>query len=201
MADEVVLNKVAVIERCLKRITEEYEDQEDELETDYTRQDAIVLNLLRASEATIDLAMHATRAGELGLPQETREAFVLLERAGKINLELSRRMQAMVGFRNITVHDYQNLNLEVVKSILENHLDDFRTFSKVMLEQGGEKLRETLNSSRLLIPLHQNPTEFSKPATSPTSSPCSRTSICSGWWVTNASVTFACWGGFRSSQA
>ncbi len=58
MADEVILNKVAIIERCLKRIAQEYEDHEDDLETDYTRQDAIVLNLLRASEAAIDLAMH-----------------------------------------------------------------------------------------------------------------------------------------------
>jgi uncharacterized protein YutE (UPF0331/DUF86 family) len=65
MADEVILNKVAIIERCLKRIAEEYEDHEDDLETDYTRQDAIVLNLLRASEAAIDLAMHAARVGEL----------------------------------------------------------------------------------------------------------------------------------------
>ena len=135
MADEVVLNKAAVVERCLKRITEEYEDHEDDLETNYTRQDAIVLNLLRASEATIDLAMHAARVGELGLPQESREAFVLLERAGRIEPDLSRRMQAMVGFRNVAVHDYQNLNLEVVKSILENHLDDFRTFAEAMLGQ------------------------------------------------------------------
>ncbi len=43
--------------------------------------------------------------------------------------QTSRRMRAMVGFRNIAVHDYQKLGLEVVKSIL----DDFRTFSKVML--------------------------------------------------------------------
>lgn len=66
MADEVVLNKLAVMERCLKRINEEYVDNEAELESSYTRQDAIILNLLRASEAAIDLAMHATRVGELG---------------------------------------------------------------------------------------------------------------------------------------
>jgi uncharacterized protein YutE (UPF0331/DUF86 family) len=82
MADEVILNKTAVIERCLKRVTEEYAQNKDELETDYTRQDAIVLNLLRASEAAIDLAMHVTRIGNLGLPQESREAFSLLEQAG-----------------------------------------------------------------------------------------------------------------------
>lgn len=139
MADEVVLNKVTVIERCLKRIGEEYEGHEDELETNYTRQDAIVLNLLRASEAAIDLAMHVARVGKLGLPQESREAFVLLERAGWIEPALSRRMQAMVGFRNVAVHDYQKLRLAVVKSILEEHLDDFRRFAAAMLNrEAGE---------------------------------------------------------------
>lgn len=137
MADEVVLNKAAVIERCLERIVEEYEGNEAALETDYTRQDAIVLNLLRASEAAIDLAMHAARVGKLGLPQESREAFELLERAGWIESHLSRRMQAMVGFRNVAVHDYQRLRIEVVRSILETHLDDFRAFSSAMIGLEG----------------------------------------------------------------
>lgn len=136
MADEVVLNKAAVIERCLGRVVEEYEGHEAELETNYTRQDAIVLNLLRASEAAIDLAMHATRIGRLGLPQESREAFELLEGAGWIEPDLSRRMRAMVGFRNVAVHDYRRLRLEILRSILENNLDDFREFSSAMIERG-----------------------------------------------------------------
>lgn len=140
MADEVVLNKAAVIERCLKRVIEEYRNHEDQLETDYTRQDAIVLNLLRASEAAIDLAMHAARVGKLGLPQESRESFAMLEEAGWIEPGISRRMQAMVGFRNVAVHDYQKLNLEVVKSILENHLDNFRVFAEAMLRRDSRRL-------------------------------------------------------------
>lgn len=139
MADEVVLNKAAVIERCLERITEEYVNNEAELESNHTRQDAIVLNLLRASEAAIDLAMHATRVGKLGLPQESREAFALLERAGWIEPELSQRMRAMVGFRNVAVHDYQKLSLEVLKSILENHLNDFRAFAAAILSREAER--------------------------------------------------------------
>ncbi len=133
MADEVILNKIAVIERRLKRVEEEYAQNEPELETNHTRQDAIVLNLLRASEAAIDLAMHVARTRKLGLPQESREAFSLLEKAGWIEPELSQRMRAMVGFRNVAVHDYQNLNLEILKSVLDNHLDDFRAFGAAML--------------------------------------------------------------------
>jgi uncharacterized protein YutE (UPF0331/DUF86 family) len=37
-------------------------------------------------------------------------------------------MQGMVGFRNIAVHDYQNLNIEIVVAIVEKHLGDFESF-------------------------------------------------------------------------
>jgi hypothetical protein len=58
MVDDVPLNKVAIIERCLARIKEEYYGYEDELEVNLTRQDSIVLNLQRTCEAAISLAMH-----------------------------------------------------------------------------------------------------------------------------------------------
>lgn len=45
----------------------------------------------------VDLTMHAARIGKLGLLQESRDAFALLERAGWIQSELSQRMQAVVG--------------------------------------------------------------------------------------------------------
>ena len=40
----------------------------------------------------------------------------------------SQLMQKMVGFINLAVHDYQNLNLEIVASIVEKHLVDFEKF-------------------------------------------------------------------------
>ena len=133
MVDDVLLNKIAIIERCLKRVGDEYRGHEHELHSNFTRQDSIVLNLLRACEASIDLAMHLVRSKKLGLPQESREAFTLLEQSGLLDGALAERMRAMVGFRNIAVHDYQKLNLDVVKSILEKHLDDFRRYTAVAL--------------------------------------------------------------------
>ncbi len=132
MADDVLLNKVASIERCLQRIDEEYQGHEFELESNHTRQDAIILNLQRACEAAIDAAMHLVRIKRLGLPQESREAFRLQEDAGLLSSEVSKHMQAMVGFHNIAVHDYQKLNLDIVKAILRERLDDFRQYAKVM---------------------------------------------------------------------
>lgn len=132
--DDVLLNKTEIIERCLKRITEEYQDHESELETNFTRQDSIILNLQRACEASIDAAMHLVRINRLGVPQQSRDAFILLHNQGYLNAALSNRMQAMVGFRNIAVHNYQKLNLAVLRSILEKHLTDFRDFSRRLIE-------------------------------------------------------------------
>ena len=134
--DDVLLNKAAIIERCLYRISEEYQGYENELETNYTKQDSIILNLLRACEASIDAAMHLVRTNKIGLPQQSRDAFTLLNERGLLDDELSLRMQSMVGFRNIAVHNYQKVSLPILRSILKEHLVDFQNFSKKVVEVG-----------------------------------------------------------------
>ena len=63
MAEDVLLNKAAVIERTLRRIAEEYDGAEDQIETDIRRQDAVVLNLQRACQAAIDGGMYLVDMG------------------------------------------------------------------------------------------------------------------------------------------
>ena len=72
MADDVTVNKVATIERCVARVREEAA-LDPGLE-DVTRRDAAVLNVQRACQAAIDLAMRAGRTGGLGVPQDSRGA-------------------------------------------------------------------------------------------------------------------------------
>ncbi len=134
MADDVILNKAASIERCLHRITEEYAGDRQNLATNQTKQDAIVLNLQRACETAIDLAMYVITQRRLGLPQESRDAFALLQTAGNLPAELAARMQRMVGFRNVAVHEYTRLNLDIVITIITKHLDDFRRFSSTIVK-------------------------------------------------------------------
>lgn len=132
MGDDVLLNKAAAIERSVRRVREEHAGDDGNLENQ-TRQDAIVLNLQRACESCIDAAMHLVRIRRLGIPQETREAFELLESAGLIEPALSERMKKMVGFRNIAIHEYQKLNLDIVRRIVGERLGDFLEFAEVLL--------------------------------------------------------------------
>lgn len=133
MKNDVILNKVSIIERCLRRIRVEYEGNPENL-SNFTKQDSIILNLQRAMEACIDIAMHVVSRKKLGLPQNSRDAFTLLEKEGLISSSLAQKMKNMIGFRNIAVHDYQEMNLVILQRILDEHLVDFNEFTEIVIQ-------------------------------------------------------------------
>lgn len=134
MADDIVINKAEIIENCIRRIHEEYGGKSDNLRRNQTKQDAILLNIERACQAAIDMAMRMVRLRKLGLPKESREAFDLLVVAGLIDAELCRRMHGLVGFRNTAIHNYRKLDLDIVEAVIKNHLSDFQSLSSLCLK-------------------------------------------------------------------
>ncbi len=135
MNRDIVLNKAATIRHCVSRIQEEYADDAENL-YNLTRQDSIILNLQRACEGCLDLAMHLISQQKLGIPQSTRDAFDLLQRAGIIERDLSASLKAMIGFRNIAMHDYQAVQVEILEEMIEEQLPDFERFI-TSVEQSG----------------------------------------------------------------
>ena len=135
MRDDVLFNKAATIERCVARAKEEFLAAGEHFATDFTRQDAAVLNVQRACEAALDMGQHLIRRERLGVPQSARDVFALLAQAGRIELALAQGLQRMVGFRNIAVHDYKALQLPITVAIIEKHLDEFLQYSKVLLQR------------------------------------------------------------------
>lgn len=131
---DILLAKIASIRKCLERIRRVTGGNSDSLD-DPDVQDIFVLNLQRAVQAAIDLAAHQVADEKIGLPANLKENFSLLEARQMINPSLSRRLQAMVGFRNIAVHDYQQLDLIILKSILEHRLGDLDEFVQVITKR------------------------------------------------------------------
>ncbi|PKL08495.1 MAG: hypothetical protein CVV51_08695 [Spirochaetae bacterium HGW-Spirochaetae-7] len=113
--DDVAVNKASIIERSIKRMLEEY--AADPKLSDFTHIDALTLNLERACQAAIDLAFHRCLLRKLGMPQTSSDAFRLLERSGLIKKETAQKMTAMVGFRNVAIHEYQILDMDVLRAI------------------------------------------------------------------------------------
>ena len=127
MANDVVYNKIETIERCIYRIKEVYDNNFDNL-NDYTKQDSIILNIQRACEACIDLSMHLVSSKKLGIPQNSRDSFDVLNKNELLSDDLTKKLKAMVGFRNIAVHNYQAVNIEIIRDVIEKHLEDFSDF-------------------------------------------------------------------------
>jgi len=135
MIDDIILNKKESIERCVKQIRDYYSRPSDiPFENDYFKQDAIALNIQRAAEQCIDMANHVIKVKKLGIPKESRQVFVLLARAGIISGEMSKLLQAMVGFRNILVHEYQEIEIKIMTDVIENQLDELVRFTIRVME-------------------------------------------------------------------
>ncbi|NLO55964.1 MAG: DUF86 domain-containing protein [Thermovirga sp.] len=131
-AKDIVIAKVATIQKCLERIRDVTALDPASLD-DIDKQDIYVLNLQRAIQASIDLASHIVASEGLGLPETVRENFTLLRDKGLIDPLTASRMEKMTGFRNIAIHNYQALNLEILKSILTKNLKDLEDFYTAVL--------------------------------------------------------------------
>jgi uncharacterized protein YutE (UPF0331/DUF86 family) len=129
---DVVLAKVGIIQRCLRRIRETTGVDPHSLDN-IDKQDIFVLNLQRAVQASIDLAAHIIASEGLGLPETLKDNFRFLRNRGIINDNITSRMESMSGFRNIAIHDYQAMNMDILKSILTKHLKDLEDFYTAVL--------------------------------------------------------------------
>lgn len=132
--DRVVLeNKIESLRRCIARVTSKCPPTVEGLAADIDAQDVVVLNLSRAVQLCVDIAMHRLTDLNVATPQTMGEAFTALASQGIIHAELCQRMRSAVGFRNLAVHNYDNISWAVVHAIATTHLDDFRAFAKSML--------------------------------------------------------------------
>jgi uncharacterized protein YutE (UPF0331/DUF86 family) len=131
VTEDAALAKLASIERCLQRIQSVTHGDPEAVE-DLDVEEIVVLNLQRAIQATIDLAAHVISGRRWGLPDSLKAHFRILTDQHVVDPELGARLQAMVGFRNIAVHDYDRLDRDILKAILANHLPDLDAFSQAI---------------------------------------------------------------------
>jgi len=133
---DVHVAKVASIQRSVKRAREEFSAAGARFAQDLTRQDAAVLNVLRACESAIDLANTLIRERQIGVPPSNRDSFRLLAEAGVIPEDLATRLQKMVGFRNVAVHRYRDLDVDILTSVIRTNLDDLLRFTELIARLG-----------------------------------------------------------------
>ncbi len=119
---ELISKKLALVETCvseLRRLS-----RPEAIARDVRERRFVEHTLQIAIQAAIDVASHIVSDERLGEPATNRELFELLSRGGWLPQSLSETAQRMVGLRNILVHGYQAVDLEIVRDVVENHLGD-----------------------------------------------------------------------------
>ena len=122
----LVAKKLALIESCvsdLQRLA-----NRDTLQTDIREQRFVEHTLQVAIQAALDVASHIVSDRRLGEPRTNRELFDLLLRDDWIDAALAGTLGNMAGFRNVLVHGYDDVDLGVVRDVLDHHLGDLETF-------------------------------------------------------------------------
>jgi uncharacterized protein YutE (UPF0331/DUF86 family) len=132
--NDVIINKIHSIQRCIRRAREEYGADPEGFEADYTRQDAAILNVLRACEQAIDLANYVIRKHQLGIPTASAESFELLRQKSIIAAPLAEKLKKMVHFRNTVIHEYRQTDMSIVKAVIISDLDDLLHFGDRILQ-------------------------------------------------------------------
>lgn len=123
---DLLLKKLALIEthvhelRTMARL--------DDIDRDVREQRFVVHTLQLAAQAALDAALHIVSDERLGEPQTNRELFDALEAAGWIDANTARSMRNMAGFRNVVVHGYERVSLDIVRDVVRNHLDELLAF-------------------------------------------------------------------------
>jgi uncharacterized protein YutE (UPF0331/DUF86 family) len=129
MPDEVVIQKLASIDRCLAAVRRYVGDDLSRLEEAMVL-DAVVLNLQRACEMAIDAACREVSRRGLGVPADSADAFTILERESILSASVAERMRRMVGFRNVAVHEYRRLDPAIVRTVVQHRLGDFEALCR-----------------------------------------------------------------------
>ncbi len=129
MDKEILETKLAALIRCVHRIKSQNISSIEELKNNLDKQEIIILNLQRAVQICVDIGNHILLDYSTETPSTMSETFRKLAQNKLISDSTAENLSHAVGFRNIAVHQYENLDCKIIFAIITKHLDDFKVFA------------------------------------------------------------------------
>ena len=123
---DLVAKKLARIATCLHELRTLAAPER--LRIDVREERFVERTLQIAIQSALDVASHVVSDERLGEPETNRALFRLLARTGAISEELASRLAEMAGFRNVLVHGYDEIQIDIVEDVVRNHLGDLDDF-------------------------------------------------------------------------
>ncbi len=134
MDKDVIQTKLEALIRCVHRVESQNIGSLEDLEKNLDKQEIIILNLQRAVQICVDIGNHILLDYKTSTPSTMSETFKYLAQNNLIDPKNAEDLSHAVGFRNIAVHQYENIDCNIVYEIITKHLEDFKQFSASILK-------------------------------------------------------------------
>lgn len=128
---EVVRRRLDALSQYLEILGRSARYSEEEFLASPERYGSAERFLQLALEGLLDLGSHVIADGELGVVNQGRDVPRIFREQGLIDRDLEQRWLRMIGFRNILVHAYLDIDRQQVHHVLQDNLDDIRRLQRV----------------------------------------------------------------------
>jgi uncharacterized protein YutE (UPF0331/DUF86 family) len=132
---ELVAKKLAFIVTCVAQLRANAKPST--IAIDIVQRRFVEHTLQLAIQAVVDVASHIASDERLGEPATNHELLDLLCGAGWIDEAQRSTMRAMIGFRNVLVPEYVDVDLAIVRDVVEHRLGDLEAFVAAINGRSG----------------------------------------------------------------
>ncbi len=134
MVDQtLILRKLSNLEAYLVQIEEYRTISLEAYLNDWKTQRIIERTLQMMVETCSDIAGHIIADRKYRVPTGYADTFKVLEENKVLDKTLAESLSKMAKFRNVVVHDYDQVDGEIVIGILRKYLPDFSSFKDAVV--------------------------------------------------------------------
>ncbi len=129
----LILRKISELETYENQIGEFSNITTKEYRENWKTQRIVERTLQMMIEICVDISNHIISEGKMRVPVSYADTFKILYENSVIDSELLDIMEKMAKSRNIVVHQYEEVDSEIVVLILKKYLGDFERFKEAIL--------------------------------------------------------------------
>ena len=116
---DIVVRKVSNIKKYLKQLRKNADLSLDEYKADFNRQLIVERLMHLLIESAIDVNMHLVVSDGQPPPETYRSSFLEMAKIGAISSDLAVKIAPSAGLRNRLVHNYDDINLEIIYGAID----------------------------------------------------------------------------------
>ncbi|MBD3407550.1 MAG: DUF86 domain-containing protein [Candidatus Lokiarchaeota archaeon] len=137
MSDTTLKSKFLMLQEALRKLSIIHKKSKKEFLEDFLISDTAIRNLQVSIESISDIGNYLLKRNSDTIPQTRVEIFQLLCRHGYLPNEMEDVLIEMARFRNLIVHRYDSIKLEMVYSILQEQLSFLKEVAVIMSDKIG----------------------------------------------------------------